>query len=251
MISVCIATYNGSRYILEQLTWILKQLQEDDEVIVSDDGSTDNTLDIVRNINDRRIKIVEKTVDNPRNSSLANNFENALSHAKGDYIFLSDQDDVWMPNKIAVMMKNLETYHCVVSDATVTDSELNTTYESFYKMMKVKSGRLYNLLWHNGYTGCCMAFRRDVLDRAMPFPDNIPMHDIWIGNVAAFFFDVHFIADKLIYFRRHKNATSCNGRGSKYSIRKQFIFRWQIVKDIMKMLKNKKINIIKGRQSRK
>ena len=84
MISVCIATYNGARYIAEQLASILKQLSAEDEVVVSDDGSTDGTIDIVRSLNDRRIRIV----DGPRRHSPTLNFERALRNAKGEYIFL-------------------------------------------------------------------------------------------------------------------------------------------------------------------
>ena len=150
-----------------------------------------------------------------------------------DYIFLSDQDDVWMENKVAVCMEVLRSHHCVVSDAIVTDKDLNDTNDSFYKMIKMKPGRLYNLLWHNGYTGCCMAFRRDVMQKALPFPADIPMHDIWIGNVAAFFFDVAFINDRLIYFRRHESAASCNGKGSRFSTARQILFRWKTIKNLI------------------
>ena len=94
MISVCIATYNGEKYIKEQLLSILPQLGKKDEVIISDDHSTDNTLDIVKGLNDNRIKIVM----NNREKGYTSNFENALSYAIGDYIFLSDQDDIWMSN---------------------------------------------------------------------------------------------------------------------------------------------------------
>ena len=255
MITVCIATYNGSRYIRQQLLSILPQLAETDEIVVSDDGSTDDTSEIVRSIGDKRIRIVdnrkgeggkhyhtekdgkhyhkEEGGKNALSNSLTQNFENALRHAKGDYIFLSDQDDVWMENKVAVCMEVLRSHHCVVSDAIVTDKDLNDTNDSFYKMIKMKPGRLYNLLWHNGYTGCCMAFRRDVMQKALPFPADIPMHDIWIGNVAAFFFDVAFINDRLIYFRRHESAASCNGKGSRFSTARQILFRWKTIKNLI------------------
>mgnify|MGYP000805956340 FL=1 len=170
MITVCIATYNGSRYIRQQLLSILPQLAETDEIVVSDDGSTDDTSEIVRSIGDKRIRIVdnrkgeggkhyhkeedgkhchkEEGGKNTLSNSLTRNFENALRHANGDYIFLSDQDDVWMENKVAVCMEVLRSHHCVVSDAIVTDKDLNTTNDSFYKMIKMKPGRLYLSLIH-------------------------------------------------------------------------------------------------------
>ena len=197
MISVCIATYNGERYIRQQIESIVCQLNVDDEIIVSDDGSTDGTLDIVKGIGDKRIKIIE----GPGRKSPILNFECALKASKGDFIFLSDQDDVWKPDKVEICMKWLKTYNCVVSDAEVTDNRLKPLYPSLYDIMQVRQGRIYNTIWKNGYTGCCMAFRRNVLEASLPFPKNIPMHDIWIGNVAAYKYNVIFIPDSLIHFR--------------------------------------------------
>lgn len=231
MISVCIATYNGARYIGEQLASILKQLSAEDEVVVSDDGSTDGTIDIVRSLNDRRIRIV----DGPRRHSPTLNFEWALRNAKGEYIFLADQDDVWLEGKVTRCVEELQMCDCVVSDARVTDSLLNTTSESLFQLMHVRRGRLSNLLWRNGYTGCCMAFKREVLSKALPFPTDIPMHDIWIGNVAAFCGSLHFINDRLLLFRRHDAAASCNGKRSNYSLWQKLSFRWHTLKNIVKL----------------
>ena len=229
MISVCIATYNGERFIREQIDSVLCQLSSGDEIIVSDDGSTDGTISIINGIGDKRIRIIE----GPRKHSPILNFENALKEAKGEYVFLADQDDVWKPNKVEVCMKWLQKYDCVVSDAEVTDSSLNQLYPSLYEVMHVKEGRIYNTVWKNGYTGCCMAFRRNVLEASQPFPKDIPMHDIWIGNVAAYKYNVRFIQDKLILFRRHKETVSCNGNGSRYNILQQILFRFIIMKNIV------------------
>lgn len=232
MISVCIATYNGERYIRQQIESIVCQLNVDDEIIVSDDGSTDGTLDIVKGIGDKRIKIIE----GPGRKSPILNFECALKASKGDFIFLSDQDDVWKPDKVEICMKWLKTYHCVVSDAEVTDNRLKPLYPSLYAIMQVRQGRIYNTVWKNGYTGCCMAFRRNVLEASLPFPKNIPMHDIWIGNVAAYKYNVIFIPNRLIHFRRHENTISCNGKGSKFTIWQQMKFRLNIIKNIIRLL---------------
>lgn len=232
MISVCIATYNGERYIRQQIESIVCQLNVDDEIIVSDDGSTDGTLDIVKGIGDKRIKIIE----GPGRKSPILNFECALKASKGDFIFLSDQDDVWKPDKVEICMKWLKTDNCVVSDAEVTDNRLKPLYPSLYDIMQVRQGRIYNTIWKNGYTGCCMAFRRNVLEASLPFPKNIPMHDIWIGNVAAYKYNVIFIPDRLIHFRRHENTISCNGKGSKFTIWQQMKFRLNIIKNIIRLL---------------
>lgn len=235
MITVCIATYNGSRYIVQQLQSVLPQLGDGDEVVVSDDGSTDGTPDIVRRIGDSRIRLIE----GPRRHSPTLNFECALRHARGEYISLADQDDVWSRDKVAVCMAALRRADCVVSDAWVTDNRLRVTSGSLYSVMRVRPSRLYNLLWHNGYTGCCMAFRRRVLDTSLPFPKDIPMHDIWIGNVAAWFCSVEFIGDRLLWFRRHEGTASCNGKGSRFSLLRQLLFRWNVIKNLV-LLKLKK-----------
>ena len=231
MISVCIATYNGERFIREQIDSILRQLSSDDEIIVSDDGSTDDTISSINSIDDKRIIIIE----GPRKHSPTPNFECAIKEAKGDYIFLADQDDVWKPNKVEVCMKWLQEYDCVVSDAEVTDSNLNPLYPSLYAIMQVRQGRIYNTIWKNGYTGCCMAFRRNVLNASMPFPKDIPMHDIWIGNVAAYKYNVKFISDKLVLFRRHEDTISCNGKGSRFSLWQQLKFRINTIYHIIKL----------------
>ena len=231
MISVCIATYNGERFIREQIDSILRQLSSDDEIIVSDDGSTDDTISIINSIDHKRIRIIE----GPRKHSPTQNFECAMKEAKGDYIFLADQDDVWKPNKVEVCIKWLQNYDCVVSDAEVTESNLNPLYPSLYAIMQVRQGRIYNTVWKNGYTGCCMAFRRNVLEASLPFPKNIPMHDIWIGNVAAYKYNVKFISEKLVKFRRHDNVISCNGKGSRFSLCQQIKFRINTIYNVIKL----------------
>ena len=100
--------------------------------------------------------------------------------------------------------------------------------------MQVKQGRIYNTIWKNGYTGCCMAFRRNVLNASMPFPKDIPMHDIWIGNVAAYKYNMKFISDKLVLFRRHEDTISCNGKGSRFSLWQQLKFRINTIYHIIK-----------------
>lgn len=173
MISVCIATYNGEKYIKEQLKSVLLQLSVNDEVVVSDDGSNDNTVELIQSFSDSRIKLLLKN----RFSSPVRNFENALKHAKGDYIFLCDQDDIWFPGKVKTMLSYLKQYDLVVSDCKVVDADLNVISESFFSGRLSGKGFWKNLI-KNTYLGCCMAFRNEVLHYVLPFPDKIAMHDI-------------------------------------------------------------------------
>ena len=105
-ISVCLASYNGAQYIEEQLKSILPQLNPTDEVILSDDHSADNTVQLVQALNDPRIKLIQ----NEGERGYTRNFENALNHATGDILFLSDQDDVWHDDKVKIMLKELEIF---------------------------------------------------------------------------------------------------------------------------------------------
>lgn len=223
MISVCIATYNGEAFIQEQLLSILNQLQKDDEVIISDDNSTDNTLEIIRAINDNRIFICS----NPRKGVISN-IENALQKSKGDFIFLADQDDIWLPMKVEVCIQELMQNDLIVSDCTVVDNQLNILNKSFFQLNNSKKNK-WEALMRNSYLGCCMAFKREVLNVALPFPNKIPMHDIWIGNVAAFRFKVKFIDNSLIYYRRHGNNASTTSERTKASYLKQIGYRLPLI----------------------
>lgn len=204
-ISVAMATYNGEKYIREQLESILKQLNEDDEIIISDDGSTDNTINIIKSFEDKRIKIF----DGPRNG-VKQNFANAIYNCTGKYIFLSDQDDIWCDNKVNIVLKNFEKEKCmcIVHDCIVFDSSNDDIiYDSFYKYRNSGSGIIKNI-WKNTYIGCCMAIDARMKNTILPIPNNIEMHDQWIGLLCEKEGKSLFINDKLINYRRHGNNLS-------------------------------------------
>lgn len=233
MISVCIATFNGEKYIYEQLKSILPQLEATDEIIISDDGSHDCTIQIIESFQDSRIILV----NNKFNKGIVNNIQNALSRAKGDLIFLSDQDDVWLKDKVKVCMQALVDSDLVISDCYITDNNLNVLYNSFFLHNKSVKNK-YKALIRNPYLGCCMVFKRSVLDDALPFPKKIPMHDIWIGNVAAFKHKVKFIDNKLIFYRRHGDNASTTSEPSKANFLLQIRYRLPIVRGLIKLFFN-------------
>ena len=222
MISVCIATYNGEQFIYEQITSILPQLDLEDEIIVSDDGSTDKTISILESFNDGRIKIFK----GPCKGHPRYNFENALKYASGDWIFLSDQDDEWLPNKVDVISRFLKEFDMVISNCYVVDGNNSIIRDYYYPIdnYPVKHGFLHTLLRPN-YLGCCMAFRRSVLKLALPFPDKIAQHDIWLGLCAdAFNLKIEFISERLMNYKRYGDNFSPMGK-SKYPVYLRIWFR--------------------------
>lgn len=239
MISVCMATYNGEKYIEEQIHSILTQLNENDELVISDDGSTDDTIAIIEQFNDSRIFLYKNKF---KNHIL--NFEFVLKQAKGDYVFLSDQDDVWVKGKVENMSKYLSNYDLVCSDCYVTDSKLSITHTSFYNInLNNRRGFIRNFI-RNNYLGCCMAFNRKILNHSLPFPDGLLTHDMYIGLISELYGSSIFIDEKLIYFRRHDHNTSCTLMNSKYSLIKKISYRLIILKGILfSIIRNLETNI--------
>lgn len=230
MISVCMATYNGAKFIREQIASILQQISDSDELIISDDGSTDGTIEIIKAFNDSRIHLF---LNHFHNHIL--NFEFSLKQASGEYIFLSDQDDVWLPGKVNIMQKYLNEGFCLVcSNNFVTDASLKITMESFYKEPVNKRNGFFRNLLHNHFLGCCLAFNKQVLNAALPFPVGLITHDTWIGLIAECVGQTRFIDNRLIYFRRHSNNTSHTLLGSTLTFREKISYRVVILKGIIK-----------------
>ena len=238
MISVCIPTFNGERYILSQLLSILPQLNTDDEIIISDDGSTDRTLVLIASLKDPRIKLIQhayKRKEKFRYMYTTRNLENALKHAKGDYIFLADQDDIWTENKVEILLGYLEKYTLVLSDCVVVDQDNGVIHSSYFELNGSRPGIVKNLL-KNSYLGCCMAFRSSLLAKLMPISlFNVP-HDIWIGLLAEKFGTVAFANQKLVRYRRHEQNVSPSGGVSGNSLAYKFIYRYKILTAYLKRL---------------
>ena len=252
MISVCIATYNGQDYIKEQLDSILFQLDKNDEIIISDDGSTDNTLNIIRSYNDERIiirhhKTAKKSVSKPINLA-TKNFENALKNTSGDIIFLCDQDDVWQSSKISDCMKILNDKNCIllVHDATIVDNQLEVIENSYFDLVSSRKGFLKNIT-KNTYLGCTMCFKKELLNFALPFPQTLHAHDMWLGLLAEKVGIVEFVQKKLILYRRHSsNVTYSGGRSSNslsFKIRYRINFSIIFWKRLFQIKFNKVFNL--------
>ncbi len=208
---MCIAAYQGQRYIGLQLRSILEQLSTEDEVIVVDDSSTDRTFDEVCAMQDPRLALLRNT----ENQGVLRAFEKALSHCSGEIVFLSDQDDLWLPNKVDTVLQAFALdpeVLLVASDAIVVDENGTKIADSFY----AKRGQFRAGLWSNlligKFHGCTMAFRSTLLRRALPFPRDARVHhDTWIGCMnAAVGGKTKYISEPLVAYRRH--STNVTGR---------------------------------------
>lgn len=234
MISVAIAAYKGEKYIYQQIRSILPQLGEKDEIIVSDDKPGGITESIVRKMmkEDKRIKYVE----GPGKGVVAN-FVNAIRHTRGDKIFLCDQDDVWLPDKVKLVMGEFDKgADLVLHNAYVTDKNLNITDYSFFELRASHKGVVRNII-KNSYMGCCMAFDRRMLKKIMPVPKSVPMHDQWIGIICEIYGKVVFLDQPLIYHRMHgSNVTGVN----KNSIYRQAEWRRYLITRLVKRVVFKK-----------
>jgi glycosyltransferase involved in cell wall biosynthesis len=207
-ISVALAAYNGALYIRQQLDSILDNLGTEDEIVISDDGSTDGTLEIIEEYGKRDGRI--RLLKGPGEGVIAN-FEHAISKCRGAYIFLSDQDDIWTPDKVEKVMRVFADpkVALVIHDARVMNQDLSQTLmDSFFAYRGSKPG-VWNNLLKNRYMGCCMAFRRELIPKILPIPRDIPMHDQWIGLMSDHYYgNSFFLKDVLLYYRRHAHAVS-------------------------------------------
>jgi glycosyltransferase involved in cell wall biosynthesis len=157
-VSVCIATYNGEKFIRKQVISILNQLNSDDEVIISDDSSSDSTISIIKSLNDNRIKIFE----NNKFRNHIKNFEFALSKSSGKFIFLSDQDDIWVDNKVKICLEELKKFNLIVTDCKYINGDDEVIYNSYFKFINAQKGLIKNYI-KNTILGCCMSFDRSIL----------------------------------------------------------------------------------------
>jgi glycosyltransferase involved in cell wall biosynthesis len=199
------AVYNGEQFVRAQLESILSQLTDDDEVIIVDDTSHDRSVEIIQSLRDPRITLFF----NEKNRGVVKSFERALSEASGDIIFLSDQDDVWMPDKVRTIRNALDSPQVlgVVSDAVVVGPDLEVIHESLFALRNSGPGLLKNF-YKNSFVGCCMALKKEAKKYILPFPSCVTMHDEWIGCALSYHGQVVFIPQPLLQYRRHQTTAT-------------------------------------------
>ncbi|MGJ7508112.1 glycosyltransferase family 2 protein [Variovorax sp. GT1P44] len=219
-ISVALCTYNGARFIGEQIRSICLQTLPPREIVISDDASTDGCVDVARkaieecNAERPEYWVTLRVLQNTTALRVTKNFEQAVRACQGDLIALSDQDDAWMPDRLARMAAQFEQRPDLLllhTDARLVDGTLADLGQSLFHALEVKpielerihSGRAFDvLLRRNLVTGATTVFRRSLLDAALSFPSEW-LHDEWLGIIAAAVGRVDLLEDPLIEYRQH------------------------------------------------
>jgi glycosyltransferase involved in cell wall biosynthesis len=245
-VSVCIATYNGEKYILEQINSILNQISIDDEIIVVDDCSKDNTIDVIKSIDDTRIKIVI----NEFNLGVNCSFENAINIANNDLIILADQDDIWTENRMNVIKRKFEENSKIslvagnsnyinskgeAIKALIGDLSNKDSNRSFFNLFKIFSGNA-------PYYGCAIAFKKEFKNFILPFPRFIESHDLWIVKCAIIMNKLAHIEERLLNRRIHGENASVVSRNILLKIKSRGVF----ILSILSILSRKYRSIYAG-----
>jgi glycosyltransferase involved in cell wall biosynthesis len=212
LISVVLATYNGEKYLKEQIDSILEQTYTNIELIIVDDRSTDGTQAILKEYAGRSENI--RVYFNDENLGLIRNFEKAVRYAKGDYIAFADQDDVWLPEKIQCLLDHIDDNMLVYSDSAYIDATGNLMGKKISDYRHLISGKnLYLLYSESGLwvAAHAMMFRRELLDLAFPFSPYIN-HDGWLTYIAMLKGRIVFVPEVLVLYRQH-GANMVGGLG--------------------------------------
>lgn len=230
-VSIAMAVCNGEKYLAEQIDSILCQMEEYDEMIISYDPSTDETLQIVRDYEKRDNRIHVAINDNHK-QGLVSNFDNALRLCSKQIVFYSDQDDIWMPDKINKMVRCFDNPDVTVAihDAMITDENLNVIIDSTFKLRGGSTN-----FWKNfvrlSYIGCSMSFRSDMLSVVLPLPTRKRSYDWWTGSICSCYGKMAMVEEPLILHRMHKNNATPKQRPP---LSYQFSVRWIIITNVLK-----------------
>jgi glycosyltransferase involved in cell wall biosynthesis len=200
-----------------------------DELIISTDPSSDATSEIVAELA-RETHLIRQLAGPGR--GVQANFEQAIRACRGSHLFLSDQDDVWMPDKLAEVMHAFETSEAflILHDAVVVDEDLHELAPSYFESRGSRPG-VWSSILRNSYVGCCMAFKRELLAYALPFPPDIPMHDQWLGLVASRFTTVRLLPVQLVQYRRHRSTATSDTHAGLWQMT---LWRYAVIRALRK-----------------
>lgn len=220
-IDILLATYNGEKFVKEQIESILNQTYENFNLIISDDASTDNTLNILEEYEkkDTRIKVFKKE----KNEGLINNFEFLLKNVTSDYFMFSDQDDIWKKDKIEKSINKLKEKNSglVYTDLEIVDEKLNVIYPSYWKYKQIykkiiKYNNFEALYLNNFVTGCTILAKSKYIKDILPLPRNskFVLHDYWTALIISAKDKISYVEEPTIQYRQHKNNRVGSSRKS-------------------------------------
>lgn len=228
-VSIVVAAYNGDKYLSEQLDSIQNQSISIDEIIVVDDCSTDNTWAILQDYQHKYNNI--KIFQNQVNIGCAKTFFYGLHYCTGDYVAFCDQDDIWLPNKLEVLLKNIGNSLLVHSDAILIDEVGSIISTSHFEHSKKHFDSLFtSQIFKCNVTGCTALISRKLLD--YPIPNDFYIHDHYFALLASNLGKLKFISDKLIMYRQHSN----NVYGANKFSYEKFIAHTKVVADSYSLL---------------
>lgn len=213
-VSVVMATYNGENYISHQIESILNDISLSDELVVYDDASTDNTIEIIKSFNDSRIVLQSGR----KNLGHVRAFEIGLSHAKNEIIMLSDQDDLWPKGRVKCLIDVFyESDSCLIIASIVNFSE--SGYEEYLPATLDDSfSGFFDFFWGKASVyGCAMAFKKDLLRLILPIPQIVYSHDHWISICSLCYSQV--LLTKYIAVRRRLHKKNLTPRSREISLR--------------------------------
>ena len=223
LISIALCTYNGEKFLAEQLDSIINQTYKNIEIIITDDCSTDKTHEILHSYASKYSFIHFEI--NKNNLGFKRNFEKAISLCTGEYIALSDQDDVWSENKLEKLFTQIGNHSLIYCGSIKVDESLKPiSFSTVQKKFFDGSGSASVLLFENIVSGHAMMFRKNLVPHFLPLPDGHQFHDWWIAYIAFTTGSVTYTKENLVLFRRHTSSIT-NGEKTKY---KNILHRFEI-----------------------
>lgn len=232
-LSVLLASYNGEKFISKQIKSILDQLSPSDELIISDDGSTDKTFTIATSFNDIRLSVIK----GPQEGINAN-FINAYENATGEAILFSDQDDIWLPGRAQLYRDKLITHDFVICDAEIIDEQDNLLASSYFRKNYTPKTFIGSFI-RCRTLGCCIGFRKDSIGQRLEIHSdyNILPFDYSLTLLSLFYFKVYFSKEAYHQYRRHNTNNSKGGEKSKNSLWQMLMFRIRALVFVLKARK--------------
>ena len=213
MISIALTTYNGERFLREQIDSILGQRVSDIELVVCDDGSTDGTWAILSDYHkkDNRVYIYQ----NEHTLGFRDNFLKAISLCKGDYIALCDQDDIWTPNHLELLLKAIGDNMLVCGNSELVDENNKSLCMTLLEQEGIvhlpKNSldvALLVMLNHNPFQGAAMLFRREFIEYALPLPEQADYHDVWFAALSSLMDSFVYVNTPIVRYRMHGDNIS-------------------------------------------